>query len=858
MKPRACLRPLIPFLISYICGILTSARFPDYPWAVLIVFLLSLFWLIRLLMRQNTGGLCPLIFFFSLGYLSLLPWANPYFPPHHVIHFTDTHPWRVSGTVTSVLRTRPDRIKLKVAVEKLRHRGHAVRSTGNVRLTVLGHSDSTLSSGDRISFVSRLKALRNFGNPGGFDYRRYMAFKGIRAAAYVRQDKMRILQHAPKSGIRGAIAGQRQRIAELIEQACQTSDPGVLKALIVGDKYAVPKDVREAFNRAGVGHLLAISGLHMGILAAASFFLFTKILSKFDLFLWRAWTKKGAAILSLLPVAVYGMLAGMSPSTQRAAIMVGVFLMTFVIETEQDSMNTLAVAAFVILAIFPPSLFSISFQLSFSAVAAIIFGLGRIRRRQASSGAGAKAAGWHRMQRTLFNFILVSFFAILGTQPLAALYFNQISLIGLLVNLIAVPLVGFAVVPAGLAAVFLSFFSSTAAVWLFKLTVIVLSIAIESISFFAELPFAAVKTITPSWLEIGCLYGLAWTILDLATATSEPNQKKRFPGMPLDCSGTLRIRHACRRFLFLLKQVTEEQRLVKALLLGLTLVLAADVFCWTHHRFWHDDLRVTIIDVGQGSSALLELPKGPCMLVDGGGFSDNTIFDVGERIVAPFLWQKKIATVDTLVLSHANSDHLNGLLYIARNFNVKKIWCNHEPSNTFAYQEFLDIVEKNNIRLPVFEEVLKPRRINGASLSVLHPPIDFLENKPANSWRNINDNSLVLKVRYGRRAFLFPGDIMKKAEAELVREKKDLLKSDILIAPHHGSKTSSTADFLRAVDPEAVVFSAGWRNRFGFPAQEVLERYENIGSRVIRTDLHGAVSIRTDGESLEISTLVNE
>jgi competence protein ComEC len=851
-------RPLIPFLAFFIFGILSSARFPNYPWAALIAILLGTFWNIRRLVRKHSAGLSPLIFFFSLGYLSLLPWVNPYFPPHHVIHFTDTHPWEVTGTVSAVVQTTNNRKRLHLDVETLGHYSTTAMATGTVRLTILGPA-APLSAGDRISFVGRLKSIHNFNNPGGFDYRRYMAFKGIRAVAYARQENIKVLQPASNTGLRAGLAEERRRISGLIEKACEAAHQGVLKALVVGEKHAVSATLRETFNRAGVGHLLAISGLHMGIVAAASFFLCGWLLSRFKLFLWRAWTKKGAAVMSLLPVIFYGLLAGMSPSTQRAVIMVGVFLMTFIIEAEQDPMNTLAVAALAILAVFPASLFSISFQLSFSAVAAIIYGLDRIRRRRSAVGSAGRDNGWLRVRKNLTNFVLVSVFATLGTWPLVAFYFNQISLVGLLANLISVPIVGFVVVPAGLFAVFLSLFSSAAAVWIFKLTAGVLAVAIKSVTFFAGLPFAAVKIVTPTWLEIGCFYGLAWAILELATRRSETGKENGFlRGAPPNRTAFFQPRNFGRRILFTLKRLTSERPPVKLLLLGLVLVIAGDVFYWTYHRFWHDDLRVTIIDVGQGSSALLELPEGQCMLVDGGGFSNNATFDVGARIVAPFLWRKKIATVDTLVLSHANSDHLNGLLYIARHFNVKRVWCNHEPSESVVYQEFLSIIEQNGIHLPGFEKILKTRVVNNVHMAVLHPPIDFLEKKLAGTRRSINDNSLVLKVQYGRKAFLFPGDIMRNAESELVMTKKDLLRSDILIAPHHGSKTSSAANFIEAVDPEVVIVSAGWRNRFRFPAREVLARYEKHGSRVFRTDLHGAVSIATDGEYLAIKTFVDE
>ena len=179
--------------------------------------------------------------------------------------------------------------------------------------------------------------------------------------------------------------------------------------------------------------------------------------------LWRAWTRKAAAILTILPVCIYGLISGMSPSTQRAMIMVIAFLMTFLVERETDAINILSVAALIILIIYPPSLFSISFQLSFLAVLSILYGLSRIVLPQPAAGAKAKTGvGW-QLRRKVVVFLLVSFFAICGTLPVVMFYFNQISLIGLFTNCLVVPLVGFGVIPCGLLAVFIFPFSETIA-----------------------------------------------------------------------------------------------------------------------------------------------------------------------------------------------------------------------------------------------------------------------------------------------------------------------------------------------------------------------------------------------------------
>jgi competence protein ComEC len=284
--------------------------------------------------------------------------------------------------------------------------------------------------------------------------------------------------------------------------------------------------------------------------------------------------------------------------------------------------------------------------------------------------------------------------------------------------------------------------------------------------------------------------------------------------------------------------------------------MTGDACYWVYQRFWHPDLRITVIDVGHGSASLLEFPGGYNMLIDGGGFADNSAFDVGKNIVAPLLHRKKIRSVDTLILSHPNSDHLNGLIYIADQFHVKRVWTNSEARMTLGYKTLMEVIANKKIILPAFEDMPRHHRINGAKLDFLYPPQDFLHRKQTEKWRNTNNNSLVVKVSLGTTSFLFPGDIMAAAEQELVGIAGRKLNSTVLIAPHHGSRSSSSGAFLSEVDPEIVVVSSGRQSRFKLPNPAVLKKYQNHGCAIFRTDINGAVSLSTDGRQLEIEPYI--
>ncbi|UCD86445.1 MAG: DNA internalization-related competence protein ComEC/Rec2 [Desulfobacterales bacterium] len=797
-------RPLIPLLLALITGIVAGLFLPNLSAVFLIVTVAFVSTLLFVWKGQKAFLLLPFLFF-ALGYWSLQSWVSPRLPANHVSHFVDGRRWHIIGTVDGDPERFPERTRIKLKAESLSRKGLFYKVRGTIRITIY-EPLAGLRSRDRVACFARLKQVRNFNNPGGFDYRRYLAFRNIWVSASVSKGNYVIRLHRAKMFRLGyAIDHARHAVSGLIDTATGEGPEevrAILKALLIGDRSEISPKTREVFSRTGTAHLLAISGLHIGIVATLAFLSFRFILTRSQRVLLAAWSTKGAALLSMFPVLFYGFLAGMSPATQRAVIMVTVFLMALLFERERDTINTLAVAALVILIINPTALFEISFQLSFTAVFAILYIMEHLpwvvelRRRPPT------------VYTKLALFLFVSAAAILGTLPITLYHFNQISLIGILTNCFLVPLIGFLVVPVGLLAVLLLPLGTTMALWVMKAAALTLEASLGLGIFFSKWPFAAVRTVTPTLIEIGLYYALAWAIVN------------------------------CRR-----------TRRARVVLIGLALVGLADVGLWVSERFGRRELTMTQIDVGQGSSALVELPGGPCVLVDGGGFYNNR-FDVGARVVGPFLWRKKIATVEILVLSHPHPDHLNGLLFIARHFNVQEVWMNQEPADTEPYRDFLDIIAEKGIRVLGPRDLLSPRMIHGVRFEAIYPPLDFLERRAKDGWRTANNNSLVLKISFQDVSFLLPGDIGTEAEEELISFDCENLRSTILLVPHHGSGGSSTPIFLKCVEPEIAIISSGWRNIFGMPRQNILKRYEALRCQIFRTDRQGAIAITTDGKHL--------
>jgi len=201
-------------------------------------------------------------------------------------------------------------------------------------------------------------------------------------------------------------------------------------------------------------------------------------------------------------------------------------------------------------------------------------------------------------------------------------------------------------------------------------------------------------------------------------------------------------------------------------------------------------------------------------------------------------------------------DHLNGLIYIAEHFNVKNVWTNNEAANTLGYKNFMEAIKKYRIYMPEYKEVAGIHDINGVRLDICYPSVDFIKKRKVERWRNVNNNSLVLKASFGSESFLFPGDIEIRAEYELAAIAGDKLKSTVLLAPHHGSKTSSSEMFIEKVNPEVIIISSGWKSRFGFPHPSVLQRYKEKGCRILGTARNGAVSMSTDGQTLTIKPTI--
>ena len=811
-------RPLIPILASYLTGILTGSYFSVSSFIVLVLAIMVFIFLSsNLIFRKKSTALISMAVLAGfLGMFAMSTILTEHRVPHHIEHYVTGKKVVLEGTLYKTPEVKFDRTRLYLNIEKMAEGDTIVPVTGKMLLTIKEKSTS-FSLGDSVRFLAKIRLPRNFNNPGGFDYQRYLALKGIRVIASLPNESsiVKTKQRSPHF-LFALLEKYRNTIRNFLAAHLPAPEQAIANALILGEKGGIPENVRRLFATTGVAHVLAISGLHIGIIALVSFGLIKNLLKCFTWTMLASDISKVAALITLLPVTAYCFIANSQIATVRATIMVITYLISIIVDRRNDLWNTLSLAALLILTVSPSSLFDISFQLSFISVIAIISispPCASFLYRHTHGPLTPKPAWWKSALRRIVLFFIITTAAMIGTAPLVAFYFNQLSPWGLLSNIIIIPLVGFLVVPLGLLTALISLLYQPLAIWGTHLMQTLLALALNVVQFFAALPYAVYRTTTPTLLEIILFYAGIVFLLQL-----------------------------------------KKSKMARGILAFITVALIADQAFWHYQVRLNPLLRITAIDVGQGEATLVQFPYGKTMLIDGGGFSKST-FDIGEKVVAPVLWKKKIKNLDLVVLTHPHPDHLNGIVSVVKNFKVNEVWTNGEHTVSEVFEELEGIIAEKGISTLVVSSAQTNREMGGVTLEVLHPPPAAVHKSHQPSHTLINNHSLVIRLTYRNVSILFTGDICEAAERDLLKNPSHL-KSTILKVPHHGSKTSSSLPFLKAVDPSIAMLSVGYNNLFRLPNVAILKRYLSQGCKLLRTDRDGAISVETDGSAIRIETFL--
>lgn len=655
---------------------------------------------------------------------------------------------------------------------------------GRVRLHIRDGQPQCLP-GERIRVLTRLRHPRRFGIPGEFDYPRHLASKGIFVTGSV-EDARDIVRLGPdpQASFTSWVGRQRARLAQRIDQAVPLEQAPLVRALAIGDARAITPDQRNLLSRGGVSHLFAISGLHLGLIALGFYHLVRSLYGRSETLLLLAPPRRVLPPLLWPLLAGYTLLTGSGLPTQRALLMCGALALLLLLARHTPPMRLLLLAALVLLWQNPLALFEPGFQLSCSGVGAILLLLPRWQPR-----IDALPPIW----RWPAGLLAATTAATLATTPLVLWHFHILAPAGLLSNLAAVPLIGFAAVPLALAGSLAEPVSPAVATLCLQLCGWVIYLTLQLVEALLRLP------------------GLAGQVLYLG---------------PVQSLAPVLVAAAVFRW-------GRGRRLALGLLLTSGLLALAP---WPEGK----RLEVTALSVGQGDATLLDLPGFGPLLVDGGGLYGDS-FDVGERLVAPALARLGVSSLAAVLLTHNHPDHFKGLAFILEHYPVGEFW------SALSFEELDPLLQA-----PIQRRAIPLRQLptgwsqiatGGAGTCRLLVPSQDLD---------LNDRSVAVLASLGQDAVLLPGD-MEGSGLQQLLEQPLPVKFNLLKLPHHGSRNSAPELLLESIQPQLAFVSAGSGNAHKLPHREVVSLYGAARIPLYRTDRMGSLRFVSTGSGWDAS-----
>ncbi len=646
--------------------------------------------------------------------------------------------------------------------------------------------------GDLIVGIGELSPPDSRKNPGGSSQEEYYEWKGLTGSFRSREGDWHFLRgkRGPGNCISFGVKWRR-RIGAAIEDLYCREDASFLMGILLGSTEGIPRETKNAFSRAGIYHILAISGLHVGLIAGMLYILFS--LSGISP-MW-------SVMISAPVLFAYGLVTGMKPPVQRSIVMVTLVMTGVSLQRKIDLVNLLAGVAMLLLLLSPPMIRAPGFQMSFLATWGILELYPGLTERFPILSSGKH----HPIFRRLLQVVGVTLCAQIPLVPLMASFFHRLALMAPFANLIALPLMGI-LFPLGSLSVGVKMILGGALarplVWA---TSFLIDVLFRTAAFFSQPTLSSIYMAPFDLIEIISFYII------------------------LACSVQ-----------FLRGRISWEVLLIAFFIAGDSI---AAYLLFTGHP----PLRVTFLDVGQGNGTVIEFPTGEVMIFDGGPASGS--WDAGRQVMAPYLAERGIREVDIMGFSHPQLDHIGGLPFIMDNFKVDALFGAAKPAPIEAYSEILG--RALDEKLPFY---LLGRgdsfRVGDVDVQVLHPTGEWLDDDPVPE--DMNDASVVLKVSYGGLSFLMTGDIGTAVESELVAQVADELESDVLEVPHHGSLYSTSGSFIDAVKPEIAVVSVGRGNPFGHPAPALMKLLADDGIVTLRTDRLGAVIFVAEPHRLSV------
>jgi competence protein ComEC len=888
--------PLFQLSLAYAAGVMTC-NFVSPRFAVAIVLCaFSSVGALALFAKGNykyAGLLLLTCSFFAGSTLALL--ENRATPANTLKNLIETGcvEDRQTAWITGVLNQPPelsrDGLYLFLELEEIQTATFAGQVRGAVSLSALFKTptdkerfqDLQLHYGKRIRVKARLNRADQFRNPGVSTFTEYLDRKGFDAAGVINQSTSIVqLDDGPAFNLRAWLYRWRETIQQTIDERFSPETAGVLDAALLGNRHNLSKGAVERFREGGTFHVLVISGLHISFIGGVV------------LVLARRFTRRRIFqfVISSLVVWGYSVAVGAEASVVRAAMMFTIVAFGAVVFRSASALNALGAAGLIILVNKPSELFDPSLQLTFLSVFAIVTiawpllqnfkAIGAWRPTRSSPYPPAcsqlvktlcEALHWsernwrrelersphtYRLFKTpvapwlernslqrlcsyAFNAIVVSVAVQVVLLPLLIIYFHRVSLSSLILNIFVSILIAVLGVIA-LFAVLVAQLSVTLAIPLIHIANLTGWLMVHSVEPFSSLGLASFRL--PEYrgwpAAIYLLYCMPLLLLTIFLLRWKP-------------LGPLQV-------------VRKRSRKTVLTLIVLQLLLGGVVLLHPFSPSRADGkLHVDFLDVGQGDAALVTMPDGTTLLVDGGGrptffktgsddqfeSTDRDIRSIGETVVSEHLWSRGLDKVDYILATHADADHIDGLNDVMRNFSVRSALVARTPEKDSEYSKFAQSLRSTNTHVETIQAG-DQLQFGSVIINVLWP---YPTNEPGAS--SGNNDSVVLQLKFGQNSILLTGDIEKQTEAQLLAGNCEL-KSDVVKVPHHGSRSSSTEDFVKATSPRYAIISVGQRSMFGHPHKEVVERWNSNGAQVLTTGNCGMISVTLDGERVSLSTFV--
>jgi len=781
------IRPLPIILAIYIFGVI-FAKFinTNLTFLASIIIVLILISIISLLKKWNTTTALCFFIIFLIGIFNYNLHSNP-LTNNHIVNFIEDRNSTIIGTVLDKeYYPNQDKTIFKIKAHQIESGDKCIGTHGLVLVNTY-LANCPFKYGDVLEIKGKLEKPKGPMNFGEFDYGFYLAREKIFTCLNVWQEKdIRKIGENNFNFLVFFSRLARNKIDEITNKTLPQPYNYLLAGMLLGEKGFIPPDFKELFSEAGIMHILAVSGLHVGIIAMT----LLAFLSLLQL------PKNLKLFILILILFLYASITGFRPSVLRATIMFVLLITGKLINRNRNLNISLFFAAFIILLINPLNLYDAGFLLSFIVTFSIINLSPVLQDLFSKIVIGIK------------NPLAVSLAAWIGIFPLSAYFFTKVSIIAIISNIFIVPLTGVAVI-LGLVTFFLGLVSIFLADIIANINYLMLNLIVLIAKSFASLPLAFVYVAQPSIMAIILYYLVVFFIIEIFY------KKKLFP---------------------------KEKKNAAFLVLAITLIaITVQVFSPT------DELEVNFINVGEGDCILINTPNTLNILIDGGG-TPQSDFDVGRKIVIPYLRRKGIGEIDLLILTHPHIDHLEGLLPLLREIKVNRVLDSGLPCNSLECQEFYSLIINKGI--PYYKARPGDNFIfsNHLEILLLNPlyDVDYYEES------DFNNASIVVKLFYKNANFLFTGDIEETAEEKLLVW-QDILQSDILKVSHHGSATSTNLEFLAKVDPSIAVITVG-KNNFGHPSENTIKKLEDRNIQIYRTDEDGTIIIRTDGQEYWIRT----